>query len=152
MASKESEKQMMMNSLKDLLRQLYEIETIAGDFTQATSQELLVNRLQELLRGLQQFKERTAAYKSMQVPAALCRHVDDGGHPDDFVRQTFTRAVADNQLAAGRVAAIQALKDQLLASATAAFPEAAAVYNSVMETKQQQQQLMQEQAPENAAS
>jgi hypothetical protein len=32
------------------------------------------------------------------------------------------------QLAAGKVAAIQALKDELLAAATAAFPDAAAVY------------------------
>jgi hypothetical protein len=27
-----------------------------------------------------------------------CRFVDDGGHPDDFVRQTFRQAVADNQV------------------------------------------------------
>jgi hypothetical protein len=32
------------------------------------------------------------------------------------------------QLAAGRVAAIQTLKDELLKSATATFPEATAVY------------------------
>jgi hypothetical protein len=28
----------------------------------------------------------------------FCRFVDDGGHPDDFVRQTFRQAVADNQV------------------------------------------------------
>jgi hypothetical protein len=32
------------------------------------------------------------------------------------------------QLAAGKVAAIQSLKDELMAAATAAFPDAAAVY------------------------
>lgn len=27
-----------------------------------------------------------------------CRFIDDGGHPDDFVRNTFRAAVGDNQV------------------------------------------------------
>jgi hypothetical protein len=30
--------------------------------------------------------------------AALCRFIDEGGHPDDFVRSTFRTAVGDNQV------------------------------------------------------
>jgi hypothetical protein len=30
--------------------------------------------------------------------APSCRFIDDGGHPDDFVRNTFRLAVGDNQV------------------------------------------------------
>ncbi|KAF8056022.1 MED10B [Scenedesmus sp. PABB004] len=140
MAVSKAAEQAALKSLQDLLRQLYELEAGLGDFTAPNSQELLAARLQEFLDGVQAFKAAAGAYSGTQVPTALCRFVDAGGHPDDFVRLAFRSAVADSQLAAGRVAAMQALREELLAQTAAAFPEAAAAYDEVVQAKQAQAQ------------
>lgn len=137
MASKEQEK-LVHKSLSTLLRQLYELEATAGDFTQPNSQEVLLRRLQEFTEGLEQFKQLAAMYNTIQVPTALLKFIDGGGHPDDFVRTTFRAAVADNQLAAGRVAALHAMEQQLTSAAAANFPADAAVYTELVATKQQE--------------
>lgn len=43
----------------------------------------------------------------LQVPAELLRYLDDGGNPDAFTTEVFSRAHADNQQAKGRVDALR---------------------------------------------
>lgn len=60
-----------------------------------------------------------------------CRFIDEGGHPDDFVRNLFVTGVVDTQLAAGKVAAVKAMRESLAAAAGGAYPEAATAYRLV---------------------
>lgn len=149
--SKEQEKQ-LHKVLSHLLRQLYELEVMAGDFMQPDSPQLLQTRMQEFAEGLEQFRQLAAAFSQTQVPTALLKFIDEGGHPDDFVRSTFRTAVSDNQLVAGRVAALQAMHQELTQAVAAAFPDETKTYNEVVASKlaeheaQQRQEQQRQQA------
>jgi hypothetical protein len=64
------------------------------------------NGLVSELGGLAAQREALAA----EVPAELLRYVDEGGNPDVFTAQTFTRANRGNQLAKGKVKALSDLR------------------------------------------
>jgi hypothetical protein len=70
----------------------------------------------------------------VDVPLDLVAAVDAGTHPDAFTAAVFARAHRGNQLAAGKAAALGALSGELLASARAAFPAAAAEYEALSTT------------------
>jgi hypothetical protein len=44
------------------------------------------------------YSSALAVLHANYFPALSCRFIDDGGHPDDFVRNTFRLAVGDNQV------------------------------------------------------
>ena len=71
---------------------------------------------------------------TVDVPLDLVAAVDAGTHPDAFTAAVFARAHRGNQLAAGKAAALGALSGELLASARAAFPAAAAEYEALSTT------------------
>jgi hypothetical protein len=64
------------------------------------------------------------------VLCCICvlRFIDQGHHPDEYVRHIFETAQKDNQICKGRVDAIDSFRQKLLQQAQAAFPEDMEVY------------------------
>jgi len=61
-------------------------------------------RRRELIEGVQQLRDTAAPFADHKLPQPALRHVDEGGHPDDYVRQLVTAALRDNQVGVrGRV-------------------------------------------------
>lgn len=48
----------------------------------------------------------------LYIPMELLRYLDDGGNPDSFTTEAFERAQEDNQLAKGRIDALQYVCDE----------------------------------------
>ncbi|GBF87585.1 hypothetical protein Rsub_00296 [Raphidocelis subcapitata] len=115
-----------------LLGQIYELEqSLAQLPDDAAAQELLRSRMRELMAGVQQLRESAAALADFKLPQPALRYIDEGGHPDDYVRDVVTAALRDNQIAKGRAHAVARLRDRLLAEAEAAFPDTVAAYREV---------------------
>lgn len=60
----------------------------------------------QLVDGLHTLAGQRSAV-DLQVPVELLRYLDDGGNPDAFTTEMFSRAHADNQQAKGRVDALR---------------------------------------------
>lgn len=101
--------------------QIHELETTVCDYD--ANQDVLQTRMcvhapllqqqqhaifhsNQLVEGLQTLATQRDAV-DMQVPMELLRYLDDGGNPDSFTTEVFSRAQADNQQAKGRVDALR---------------------------------------------
>ncbi|KAI8464977.1 MAG: transcription factor subunit Med10 of mediator complex-domain-containing protein [Monoraphidium minutum] len=89
------------------------------------------SRMRELMEGVQQLRDAAPAFSDFKAPQAVLKYVDEGGHPDDYVRELVQAALRDNRIARGRAHVVERLRDKLLAEADSAFPDATAAYRAV---------------------
>lgn len=78
----------------------------------------------QLVEGLHTLSTQRGAV-DLQVPVELLRYLDDGGNPDAFTTEVFSRAHADNQQAKGRVDALRCVATVLTTRAMFSAQEAA---------------------------
>ena len=61
-----------------------------------------------------------------------CRSMDEGGNPHQYTAEVFHGCMRDNQAAKGKVAAVNSLREALMASLEKAAPEDTAEYKALL--------------------
>jgi hypothetical protein len=108
--------------------QIDQLETTLATF-EAEQQELLNTRLQTFVNELGKLPTQAEGLAE-RVPLDLVKLIDEGGNGDAWFVDVIRKSVADNQLAKGKVHALQELRTKTLALAAQddSFKDAAAAY------------------------
>lgn len=118
----------MTSSLENLETQLEmfienvrQIHIIVSDF-QPQSQNVLNQKLQALVHGLQEVDKLKTQVKDVHVPLEVFDYIDQGRNPQLYTKDCIEKALAKNEQVKGKIDAYRKFKANLLVELSRTFP------------------------------
>lgn len=128
----------MSNSALDQLEQQLErsienvrqIQIIVSDF-QPQGQPGLNQKLQTIVKDLQEIDKLRPKVADIQVPLEVFDYIDQGRNPQLYTKDCMEKAVAKNEEVKGKIDAYRLFKAKLLEELTRVFPKETGCYRAM---------------------
>ncbi|XP_017775943.1 PREDICTED: mediator of RNA polymerase II transcription subunit 10 [Nicrophorus vespilloides] len=118
----------MASSLENLESQLElfaenvrQIHIIVSDF-QPQSQNVLNQKLQALVHGLQEVDKLKSQVQDVHVPLEVFDYIDQGRNPQLYTKDCIEKALAKNEQVKGKIDSFRKFKANMLLELSKTFP------------------------------
>ncbi|XP_075224309.1 mediator complex subunit 10 [Lycorma delicatula] len=127
----------MASSLENLETQLEmfienvrQIRIIVGDF-QPQGQNVLNQKIQSLVFGLQEVDKLRSQVQDVHVPLEVFDYIDNGRNPQLYTKDCIEKALTKNEQVKGKIDAYKKFKLHMLTELTNVFPNELAKYRAI---------------------
>jgi mediator of RNA polymerase II transcription subunit 10 len=128
----------MSNNLLDQLEQQLErsienvrqIQIIVSDF-QPQGQPGLNQKLQTIVKDLQEIEKVRPKLQDIQVPLEVFEYIDSGRNPQLYTKDCMEKAVAKNEEVKGKIDAYAMFKARLMVDLSSVFPKEMSCYRAL---------------------
>ncbi|KAI4471915.1 mediator of rna polymerase ii transcription subunit 10 [Holotrichia oblita] len=127
----------MASSLENLETQLEmfienvrQIHIIVSDF-QPQSQNVLNQKLQSLVHGLQEVDKLKSQVQDVHVPLEVFDYIDQGRNPQLYTKDCIEKALAKNEQVKGKIDACRKFKANMLLELSRVFPAELNKYRAI---------------------
>nr|CAD7412335.1 unnamed protein product [Timema cristinae]CAD7415383.1 unnamed protein product [Timema poppensis]CAD7435192.1 unnamed protein product [Timema monikensis]CAD7460896.1 unnamed protein product [Timema tahoe] len=128
---------MMASSLENIETQLElfienvrQIRIIVGDF-QPQGQNVLNQKIQALVQGLQEVDKLKTQVQDVHVPLEVFDYIDQGRNPQLYTKDCIEKALAKNEQVKGKIDAYRKFKAHLLVELNTVFPNELSKYRAI---------------------
>ncbi|PNF24451.1 Mediator of RNA polymerase II transcription subunit 10 [Cryptotermes secundus] len=127
----------MASSLENLETQLElfienvrQIRIIVGDF-QPQGQNVLNQKIQALVHGLQEVDKLKSQVQEVHVPLEVFDYIDQGRNPQLYTKDCIEKALTKNEQVKGKIDAYRKFKAHLLVELNSVFPNELTKYRAI---------------------
>ncbi|GFG37006.1 hypothetical protein Cfor_05419 [Coptotermes formosanus] len=127
----------MASSLENLETQLEmfienvrQIRIIVGDF-QPQGQNVLNQKIQSLVHGLQEIDKLKSQVQEVHVPLEVFDYIDQGRNPQLYTKDCIEKALTKNEQVKGKIDAYRKFKAHLLVELNSVFPNELTKYRAI---------------------
>ncbi|RZF39394.1 mediator of RNA polymerase II transcription subunit 10 [Nilaparvata lugens] len=127
----------MASSLENLETQLEmfienvrQIRIIVADF-QPQGQNVLNQKIQSLVYGLQEVDKLRSQVQDVHVPLEVFDYIDNGRNPQLYTKDCIEKALTKNEQVKGKIDAYKKFKGQMLVELNNVFPNELAKYRAI---------------------
>lgn len=107
-----------------------QIRIIVSDF-QPQGQQGLNQKLQQVVRDLQEIDKIRPKVQDIQVPLEVFDYIDSGRNPQFYTKDCMEKALSKNEEERGKIDAYRMFKARLLNELTSVFPKEMASYRAI---------------------
>jgi len=123
-----------LDSLEEQLERSIEnvrqIQIIVSDF-QPQGQPGLNQKLQQIVKDLQEVEKVGKKVQDIQVPLEVFDYIDGGRNPQLYTKDCMEKAVAKNEEVKGKIDAYRMFKARLMVELTNVFPKEMSCYRAL---------------------
>ncbi|XP_046993521.1 mediator of RNA polymerase II transcription subunit 10 [Schistocerca americana] len=116
--------------LEMFIENVRQIRIIVGDF-QPQGQNVLNQKIQTLVHGLQEIDKLKGQVQDVHVPLEVFDYIDQGRNPQLYTKDCIEKALAKNEQVKGKIDAYRKFKAHLLLELSNAFPNELAKYRAI---------------------
>ncbi|KAL9101788.1 MAG: hypothetical protein Q9163_002984 [Psora crenata] len=98
--------------LKDVIQDLYEIQSSVHGYLGPQTQQVLVRKIHDLTTSLQQLSASSSALPTM-IPPEIITYIEDGRNPDIYTREFVELVQKSNMYLKGKSDAFRGFRDVL---------------------------------------
>ncbi|ENN78401.1 mediator of RNA polymerase II transcription subunit 10 [Dendroctonus ponderosae] len=127
----------MASSLENLETQLEmfienvrQMDIIVSDF-QPQSQNVLNQKLQAMVHGLQEIDKLKTQVQDVHVPLEVFDYIDQGRNPQLYTKDCIEKALAKNEQVKGKIDAYRKFKANMLVELGKTFPNELSKYRAL---------------------
>ncbi|EEB12141.1 nut2, putative [Pediculus humanus corporis] len=107
-----------------------QIRIIVSDF-QPQGQNVLNQKIQSLVHGLQEIDKLKSQVQEVHVPLEVFEYIDQGRNPQLYTKDCIEKALTKNEQVKGKIDAYRKFKAHLLVELNAAFPNEITKYRAI---------------------
>ena len=116
--------------LERSIENVRQIKIIVSDF-QPQGQPGLNQKLQNIVKDLQEIDKIRPKLQDIQVPLEVFDYIDSGRNPQLYTKDCMEKAVAKNEEVKGKIDAYRMFKARLMCELTQVFPKEMACYRAM---------------------
>ena len=116
-------------NLERSIENVRQIQIIVSDF-QPQGQPGLNQKLQQIVKDLQEVEKVGKKVQDIQVPLEVFDYIDSGRNPQLYTKDCMEKAHSKNEEVKGKIDAYRMFKARLLVELTHVFPKEMAVYRA----------------------
>ncbi|BET01499.1 unnamed protein product [Nesidiocoris tenuis] len=127
----------MASSLENLETQLEmfienvrQIKIIVSDF-QPQGQNVLNQKIQALVTGLQEVDKLRSQVQDFSVPLEVFDYIDNGRNPSLYTKDCLDKALMKNEQVKGKIDAYRRFKSHLIVELNSVFPNEMSKYRAI---------------------
>ena len=113
--------------LERSIENVRQIQIIVSDF-QPQGQPGLNQKLQQIVKDLQEVEKVGKKVQDIQVPLEVFDYIDSGRNPQLYTKDCMEKAVAKNEEAKGKIDAYRMFKARLMLELSTVFPKEMSCY------------------------
>ncbi|KAL1128907.1 hypothetical protein AAG570_013441 [Ranatra chinensis] len=107
-----------------------QIRIIVSDF-QPQGQNVLNQKIQSLVYGLQEVDKLKSQVQDVHVPLEVFDYIDNGRNPQLYTKDCIEKALTKNEQVKGKIDAYRRFKSYLLVELNNVFPNELAKYRAI---------------------
>ncbi len=116
--------------LERSIENVRQIQIIVSDF-QPQGQPGLNQKLQQIVKDLQEVDKLGRKVGDIQVPLEVFEYIDSGRNPQLYTKDCMEKAVAKNEEVKGKIDAYRMFKARLMLELTNVFPKEMSCYRAL---------------------
>ncbi|TRY72696.1 hypothetical protein TCAL_03396 [Tigriopus californicus] len=116
--------------LERSIENVRQIKIIVSDF-QPQGQPALNQKLQQVVKDLQEIDKLRPKVQDLQVPLEVFDYIDEGRNPQYYTKDCMEKALAKNEEERGKIDAYRMFKARLMLELTNVFPKQMANYRAL---------------------
>lgn len=116
--------------LERSIENIRQIKIIVSDF-QPQGQPVLNQKLQGIVRDLQEIDKIRHKVSDIQVPLEVFDYIDTGRNPQLYTKDCMEKAVSKNEEVKGKIDAYRMFKAKLLVELSSVFPKEISHYRAL---------------------
>lgn len=116
--------------LERSIENVRQIQIIVSDF-QPQGQPGLNQKLQQIVKDLQEVEKVGKKVQDVQVPLEVFDYIDSGRNPQLYTKDCMEKAVAKNEEAKGKIDAYRMFKARLMVELSQVFPKEMSCYRAL---------------------
>jgi mediator of RNA polymerase II transcription subunit 10 len=116
--------------LERSIENVRQIQIIVSDF-QPQGQPGLNQKLQQIVKDLQEVEKVGKKVQDIQVPLEVFDYIDSGRNPQLYTKDCMEKAVAKNEEAKGKIDAYRMFKARLMLELSTVFPKEMSCYRAL---------------------
>lgn len=116
--------------LEMFIENVRQIRIIVGDF-QPQGQNVLNQKIQALVAGLQEIDKLKSQVQEVHVPLEVFDYIDQGRNPQLYTKDCIEKALAKNEQVKGKIDAYRKFKAHLMVELGTVFPNELAKYRAI---------------------
>lgn len=116
--------------LERSIENVRQIQIIVSDF-QPQGQPGLNQKLQQIVKDLQEVEKVGKKVQDIQVPLEVFDYIDSGRNPQLYTKDCMEKAVAKNEEAKGKIDAYRMFKARLMVELSQVFPKEMSCYRAL---------------------
>jgi mediator of RNA polymerase II transcription subunit 10 len=116
--------------LERAVENVRQIRIIVSDFQQQ-GQPGLNQKLQQIVKDLQEIDKLRPKVQDIQVPLEVFDYIDSGRNPSYYTKDCMEKALAKNEEERGKIEAYRMFKARLLLELTSTFPNEMSKYRAI---------------------
>ncbi|KAK8402784.1 hypothetical protein O3P69_000837 [Scylla paramamosain] len=120
------------NQLETFIENVRQIGIFVSDF-QPQGQQVLNQKLQNLITNMQDIDKLRNAVQEVHVPLEVFEYIDGGRNPQLYTKDCMEKALTKNEQVNGRIDAYKRFKAMLLVELSHVFPNEMTRYRAVRE-------------------
>ncbi|KAL0270914.1 UNVERIFIED_CONTAM: hypothetical protein PYX00_008184 [Menopon gallinae] len=118
------------SQLEMFIENVRQIRIIVSDF-QPQGQNVLNQKIQSLVHGLQEIDKLKAQVQDVHVPLEVFEYIDQGRNPQLYTKDCIEKALTKNEQVKGKIDSYRKFKAHLLVELNATFPNEIAKYRAM---------------------
>ena len=116
--------------LERRIENVRQIQIIVSDF-QPQGQPALNQKLQQIVKDLQEIDKVRPKVQDIQVPLEVFDYIDAGRNPQLYTKDCMEKAVSKNEEVKGKIDAYRMFKARLMVELTNVFPKEMSCYRAL---------------------
>ncbi|XP_073968801.1 mediator complex subunit 10 [Rhodnius prolixus] len=116
--------------LEMFIENVRQIKIIVSDF-QPQGQNVLNQKIQALVTGLQEVDKLKSQVQEVMVPLEVFDYIDNGRNPQLYTKDCIEKALTKNEQVKGKIDAYSRFKAHLLVELNNVFPNELAKYRAI---------------------
>jgi len=130
MSSNTSTLDALEEQLERSIENVRQIQIIVSDF-QPQGQPGLNQKLQQIVKDLQEVEKVGKKVQDIQVPLEVFEYIDGGRNPQLYTKDCMEKAVTKNEEVKGKIDAYRMFKARLMVELTSVFPKEMGCYRAM---------------------